>query len=146
MNMTYRAFQKSFDRVQSTIPFLANASFERENPDYILDLDTAVEEHGRGGAIVAGATLGIIPGFTSSDSVVRATLKTLEGEKLLTHESVFEVKAAFHILLVAMLPFFPFIAPGREIYDDPMRSSITAVAADFPALQPLPAGATKAPQ
>ncbi len=138
-DMTYRQFRKSFDRVQPEIPFLVNASFDRENPDYILDIDTTVEEHGRTSAKVAGATLGIVPGFTSSDIVVRVTLKTLEGERLVTHEAASEVKSAFHLLLLPLLPLFPFIAPGREIYDDPMLSTITAVAADFAARQALSA-------
>jgi hypothetical protein len=143
IDMTYRQFQKAFDRAQTEIPFLANASFERQVPDYILDLDTTVDEHGKTSARVAGATFGIVPGFTSSDVVVRATLKTLEGERLFTHEAASEVKAAFHILLVPLLPFVPFIAPGRDSYDDPMRSAITAVAADFAASPPPPAGASE---
>ncbi len=143
IDATYHQFQKSFDRVQSTIPFLVNASFDCENPDYILDLETSVDEHGKTSATVAGATLGIVPGFTSSDVVVRATLKTLEGERLSTHEAASEIKVAFHLLLLPLFPLVPFIAPGRELYDDPMSSAITAVAAEFEARQPLSAGASE---
>jgi hypothetical protein len=143
IDATYHQFQKSFDRIQTAIPFLANASFDRENPDYILGLETSVDEHGKTSAFVCGATFGIVPGFTSSDIVVRATLKTLEGERLVTHEAASEIKSAFHILLIPLFPLVPFIAPGRELYDDPMRSAITAVATDFEARQPLSAGTSE---
>ena len=42
-DMTYKQFRKSFDRIQEKTPFLINASFDPERPDYILDLDTSVD-------------------------------------------------------------------------------------------------------
>jgi len=77
---TYKVLKESLERVQKETPFLANSGIGIAKPDFVLDLDTEVAEHGKTGAIVSGATLMLIPAFPSSDVIVRGTLKDPNGD------------------------------------------------------------------
>lgn len=103
---SYKAFKESLERVQKETPFLANSGIGIAKPDFVLDMNTEIAEHGKTGAIVSGATLMLVPAFPSSDVVVRASLKDADG-------------------------VMPFISPGEELYDDTFRDLFLLIESDL---------------
>jgi hypothetical protein len=91
MGLSHDSFRRALENIRPTMPFLAKASVDEVEPEFILAIDTAVNEHGRTNAFISGATLLIYPWFIHSDIIVGATLKTIEGEKLISHESSSEL-------------------------------------------------------
>lgn len=118
---TYKVFEESLERVRSETPFLANAGIGIAKPDYVLDLQTEVAEHGKTGAIITGATLFLYPGFPRSDVIVRAHLEDANGQLVGRYDASGELKGIMHLLLLPALPVTVFLAPGDELYDDTFR-------------------------
>lgn len=129
--LTYKVVKESFERVRSQTPFLANAAMGTPKPEYVLDLETEVAEHGKTSAIVAGATLLLVPGFNSSDVIVRATLKDADGGTMGHWEAVGQVKMVVQLLLIVALPALPFTAPGDELYDDTFKDVFLQLGPDL---------------
>lgn len=130
-DLTYKEMKESFERVRGETPFLANAAIGTAKPEYVLDLDTEVAEHGKTSAIVTGATLMIIPGFFSSDVIVRASLKDADGESLGHYEAKGQLKMVVEILLLPALPIALFAAPGKELYDDTFKDVLLQLGPDL---------------
>jgi len=128
---THGEFKRAFESVQPTMPFLAKASIDEADPEFLLVLSTGVEERGQWNAFVCGLTLGIVPLYIRSDVIVGATLQTAEGENLISHRSSTEVRGVAEILLLPLLPWTLTHQPGHEIFLEPMRSAVGAVATDF---------------
>jgi len=118
---TYKVFKESLERVRSETPFLANAGVGLAKPDFVLDLQTEVAEHGKTSAIVSGATLLLIPGFPRSDVIVRADLKDASGQIIGHYDASGQLKGIFHLLLLPALPVTLFLVPGEDLYDDTFR-------------------------
>jgi hypothetical protein len=130
-DVTYRAMRGSFERVRQETTFLENAREGTPKPDFILDLDTAVDEHGKDSAFISGLTLMLIPAFISSDIVVDATLRTPDGETVSQHKASGEMKVIIHLLLFPVLPFLPLISPGDELVDDTFRDVLIPISRDL---------------
>jgi hypothetical protein len=137
---THGEFKRAFERAQTTMPWLAKASIDEADPEYLLVLSTGVEEDGLLNAYFFGFTLGIVPLYIRSDIIVGATLQTTEGENLISHQAATEVRGIAEILLLPVLPWTLIKKPGDEVYDEPMRSALGAVATDFTHLR---AGASR---
>jgi len=118
---TYKTMKKSFARVQKETPFLANAKQGNIKSDFVLDLDTEIAEHGEAQAIITGVSLLLIPGFFTSDVIVRGTLKTPDGKTISHREATGQLKLIIQLGLLPVLPALPFIVPGKELYDDTFR-------------------------
>lgn len=124
---TLKSMREAWERVRQETPFLANAGSGVPKPDFVLDLETEVAEHGKVAAIVSGATLGLVPAFISSDVNVKGTLKNLLGETVATGEGAGQLKGVFHLLLLPILPIVPAIAPGKELFDDTFRDVLIQI-------------------
>ena len=130
-DLTYKEMKESFERVRGQTPFLANAAIGTAKPEYVLDLDTEVAEHGKTSAIVSGLSLMLIPGFTSSDVVVRASLKDPDGQTLGHYEAKGQIKMVVELLLLPALPVTAFMSPGKEVYDDTYKDVLLQVGPDL---------------
>ena len=126
-----KTIEKSFERVRQETPFLANAKSGASEPEYLLDLDTEVAEHGKVGAFISGLTMGVIPGFIASDVIVRASLCEPSGKPLAHSESSGQLKGIFDIIFLPALPIVAFTAPGDELVDDTFRDAMIQVALDL---------------
>ena len=131
---THTKFKRALEGLQRSMPFLAKASEDESDPEFLLVLSTGVEERGNLNAFFSGLTLGVIPWYIRSDVIVGATLQTVEGVNLISHRSSIEIRGISEILLLPLLPWTLTHPLGDEIYVDPMRSAIDAVAADFSSL------------
>jgi hypothetical protein len=128
---TFKSVKESWERVQKETAFLANAGRDVPKPDFVLDLDTEVAEHGKTGAIVSGATLGVIPSVFSSDVIVRAMLKDPAGATLGAHEASGQLKGVTHIIFAPILPIVIATAPGKDLFDDTFRDVLIQVGGDI---------------
>jgi hypothetical protein len=128
---TYEAFEESLERVRGETPFLANAGIGIAEPEYVLDLQTEVAEHGKTGAIVTGATLFLYPGFPRSEVIVRAHLEDASGRLVGRYDASGELKGVMHLLLLPALPVTLLLAPGDELYDDTFRDVFLLVERDL---------------
>lgn len=139
---TTKEFAKAWEKVKPEFPFLAAAGVGVNDPRYVLELDSEIAEQGKVMAIVSGATLMLIPAPIHSDVIVRATLKTINGEAVGKYEARGSVRGAIQILLLPLLPVMPFVMPGKELYEDTMRDALIQVGQG---LETLPAAAASRP-
>jgi len=134
---SHTAFKHALEDAQRTMPFLANASDDQADPEFLLDLYTAVEEHGTVSAALSGFTLGILPCFFHSDVRVVAALRTADGQDLITHTASAEIRGIFEILLLPLLPWtLTHRLEDEKVFGEPMRNALDAVAQDFPHVDP----------
>jgi hypothetical protein len=118
-------------RLQRTTPFLAKASVDEPDPEYLLELYTAVEERGAINAFFCGLTLGVVPLYLRSEVRVMAALQTPAGESVISHQSTQQVRGIGQLLLVFALPWTLTHPIDDEAYGVPLRSAIDAVARDY---------------
>ena len=130
---SYKVFKESFERVRSETPFLAASGVGIVKPDYVLDLETEVAEHGKTGAIVSGATLMLIPAFPSSDVIIRGTLEDPAGNVIGHYDASGEMKGVIQLLLLPLFPVTLFTMPGKDLYDDTFRDIFLLVEKDLAA-------------
>ena len=136
---THTDFKRALEGLQPEMPFLAHASFDEADPEYVLALYTAVEERGALNAALSGLTLGVIPWYMRSEVRVMAALQTLEGENLVTHQSTQQIRGISQILLVLALPW-TLTRDFDDVYANSLRSAIDAVAQDYAHLRTTAAG------
>ena len=121
---------ESFERVRDETPYLKNASIGLAKPELVLELDTEVAEKGMVWAIIAGASLLVIPGFPSSDIIVDAKLMTPDKKVLASYSAHGDLKMIFHLIFLPLgfINFWTF--PGDSIYDDTFRDIFIQLESD----------------
>ncbi len=127
---TGRQFRAALDRVQKESRILSRAS---QNPyfdvQYLLFLDTLVNEHDQVWAFISGSSFFLIPVTMTSDYVVTGTLyEAYSGEKLGVYEASVKHYTAIWLPLAALMPVTLFLQPGaEELYDDTFRDLFAQV-------------------
>lgn len=137
--MSESQFRKALERVSNESPLMSRASFmPREDVHYILFLDTYVNEHGQGLAILSGLSFMLFPVIPSSDVGVSGVLyEASSGELVNAYEAEGKLKVLIWLPLLPITPFALAFGPGQDLYDRPYKDLFILVSSDLKN-RPLP--------
>jgi hypothetical protein len=130
----YPAVWGALDRMRTGFPFLLNAGFKFPDPEYVLELDTLVDDSGGESAKISGLTLFLVPGFGATRFRVQARLKQLDGTVIAEREASVTTNVVYQLFLLPLVPINRYASQDRTFYDDTLRDVLIPISDDIASL------------
>jgi hypothetical protein len=138
----YPAVWGALDRMRTGFPFLLNAGFQFPDPQYVLELDSEVDDSGGESAKISGLTLFLVPGFGATRFRVQARLKSLDGTVIAEREASATTNVVYQLFLFPLVPLNRYVSQDLTFYDDTFRDVLIPISDDIAKLPPAPATAS----
>lgn len=136
--LSSREFTNSYERTAKESPVMRYAGNQLAPINYLLFLDTAINEHGQAMAIISGLSFMLFPVVLDSDVIVTGTLyEAATGREVGIYEGKGKVNVLVWLPLLPAAPITMILAPGKELYDDSFRAVYYQMAEALKG-QPLP--------